>query len=219
MKKDSMELVEIYMQYRQAQRQLNGKVLQTCPKETMLGAAQALGILEKKNEDFLVVLGKEDDADVVGDFANVEYRGDSGKTVIEIYREQIGTRDEMEKEILEAMICSQTSLFRITDVIRDEKLVVLEDILNKKDGIRLIDRGLGETAKPKWLIFLRLLRFKAFAMSSGFSFVFHPDHEPYLRRKCMKTSRNLSPRRESLRRFLIFFKLNQELGEEIRYSL
>jgi hypothetical protein len=114
------------------------------------------------------------------DFALHECRI-NGKNAVELYREKVRVDNDIETEILGGLINSYTSLFRIINIKRGEKKLILADLLKNSDNlVELIDIGFSQTAVPGFLIFLRLVPLPDFNITGGFGFSFNGDAEEVL---------------------------------------
>ena len=209
-----MTIVKKYKIYRKTCKELNSKIIKTCLKsDVFIKSARLLGFAHGDT----LIFDNESEMDVLMDFALHEYRVNN-KNTIEIYREKIGGQNKIEKEILDALISSYTSLFKITSICENENTLVLYDILNKKDNIRLIDIGLSTTTIPGLLLFIRLVGLKDFSMTSGISFVFPENLEVYLLKRYKRLSRKVKSESASIKRFISFFRLSKTDGIEVRYE-
>ena len=209
-----MTIIEKYKTYRKTGMKLNHKIMNTClDRDVLMRSARLLGIARGNT----LIFDSEDETSVLMDFALNEYRVNN-KNTIEIYRERIGWQNEIEKDILDALLSSYTSLFKITSISEAENTLFLNDILNKKDNIKLIDIAFSKTAIPGLLLFIRLVPFKDFNMTSGISFVFPGDLEKYLLRRYRKLSKKVKTDSESIKRFISFFRLSKTDGIEVRYE-
>lgn len=213
MREIAVALIEKYKTYRKIGMELNHKMMKTCLSlDALKNSAELLGIA--RGDVFL--FDTEDETSVLMDFALNEYRVDD-KNTVEIYREKIGGKNEIEKETLGALLSSYTSLFKIASISREESTLILNDILNKKDSIRLMDISLSKSAAPGLLLFTRLLSFKDFNMTSGVSFVFPGDLEGHLLEEYEKLSKKVGGDSDSIKRFVSFFLLDKICGIGVRY--
>lgn len=94
----------------------------------------------------------------------------------------------------------------------------MEDILNKKDNIPLMDIALSKTAVPGILLFTRLIPFKDFNMTSGAGFVFPGELEKYLLKRYKKLRKKVESDSESVKRFVAFHKLSKSSGLKVKYE-
>ena len=209
-----MTIIEKYKTYRKIGMELNHKIMDTClDRDVFMKSARLLGIVRGDT----LIFDSEGEMGVLMDFALNEYRVNN-KNAIEIYREKIGWQNEIEKDILDALLSSYTSLFKIISVSEAENTLLLNDILNKKDNIKLIDIAFSKSAIPGLLLFTRLVSFKDFNMTSGVSFAFPGDLEGYLLRRYKKLSKKVKSDSDSIKRFVSFFRLNKINGIEVRYE-
>jgi hypothetical protein len=177
-----------------------------------MSAANLLGIAEGN----AVFFGSMDETDVVMDFALNDYTVE-GRNAVQIYRERYGG-NEVELDILDALLSSYTSLFKITSVPRKENVVFFDDIINGRSHVGLIDIALSKTATVGMLLFFRLLSFSDFNMTSGVSFAFPGELEGYLRRNYKKLSKKVKSDSDSIKRFVSFFWLSKTDGLEMKYE-
>jgi hypothetical protein len=193
-----MMSIKDYEVFRKASRDVIHKIIDECLKpDQLMKSARLLGIVR---ED-IMVFKNEDETDILMDFALHEYKEDD-KNLIAVFKEKVGGRKDNEKEIVDAMLSSYTSLFKITSVSPREKFLLLRDLLNEREDLKLWDIGLSQSAIPGYMIFIRLVPLKDAFMTSGISFVFPPHLEKYLLRKHKKLSKKTDPARLPLERFL-----------------
>lgn len=209
-----MTIQEKYKLFRKAGKELNNKIMKkSLVRDVLMKSARLLGIAHGDT----LVFESEDETSVLMDFALYDYPVGS-KNTVEIYREEIGWQNEAEKEIFDALLSSYTSLFKIVSILEAENTLYLEDLLNKKDNIKLIDIGFSKTAIPGLLLFIRLIPFKDFCTTSGISFVFPGTLETYLLKRYKKLIKKITSDSVSVKRFVSFFKLNKTDGMEVRYE-
>lgn len=213
-KKITTPTIEKYKEYRKISKELNNKIMNTClDPDVFKKSARLLGAARGDT----LILDSEDELNILMDFALREYKINK-QTTVEIYREKVGWENETEKEILDAFISSYTSLFKITSISKAEKSLILEDILNKKENIKIIDRALSKSAIPGLLVFIRIIPFKDFNMSAGILFAFYGELEKYILKKYKMLSKKVKSDSESIKRFVPFYKLSKTEGIEVRYS-
>ena len=185
-KKSSQILIKRYIQIRNISKELNSKIIKNgFNRNIIMKAAGLLGIAGKNDS---VTFASEAESDVLTDFVIYE-RISGSRSVVETYQEKIVGINNIEKIILEAFTSSYTSLFKIIAVSEPEKTLLISDILNKKDNLKLIDINFSETSKPGMLLFTRLVPFNKFNMTSGISFIFPDSQEKYLINKHRTTGR------------------------------
>jgi hypothetical protein len=208
-----MELIEKYKTYRKIGMELNSKIIKSClNRDVIMESARLLGITCGD----ILVLDDEEKIDVLMDFALNEYTVNN-KNLVESYQEKIGWQNEIEKEIMDALLSSYTSLFEVVSVSEAEKTLLLDDILNKKSNIKLTDINFSETAISGTILFTRLISFKDFNMTSGVSFVFPGDLKAHLIREYKQLNTKIKSDSESIKRFISFFILNKIDSIEAAY--
>jgi len=209
------KLIEKYKTYRKIGMKLNHKIMDKClDRDTLKKSAKLLGIIRKG----VFVFENEDETSVLMDFALNDYRF-ANKTVVERYREKYSWKNKVEKDILDALTNSYTSLFKITAIKPLENTLILKNLLNNKENnIKLIDIAFSKTlTEENFLIFTRILKFKDFNMTSGVSFLFPPDKENYLIKQYNKKISDIKLNNKTLERFIIFYKLSKKHGLDVSY--
>lgn len=208
-----MTLGSEYRAYRNAAMSLNNKIMDNAlKKEDFQEAGRRLGILK---ED-IFVFKDEEESNVLMDFALYDIRT-SGRSAVEAYQELGETGSSLEKEILQGMASSYTSLFKIESISVSENILVLRDLLNNIGGIKLIDIAFSQSAVRGLLLFIRLVPFKDLYMTSGISFIFPPDIKIALLRE-YKKAMSIADVRDSAARFIFFYKMNEICGMEVRHE-
>lgn len=208
-----MGVVERYRMYREANKKLNQKVMEAClDHDGFLRSGRLLGITKGDT----VLFRNMEETNVLLDFALNDLTV-GGRNAIQRYREEYGG-DGVELDILDALLSSYTSLFRVTSISPRENLLLLSDVMNRRADIGLTDIALGETATIGTLLFLRLVSFADFNMTSGLTFAFPAGYEEYLLRKYRRLSRQVKSDSEAVRRFVSFFKLSRTDGFEMEYE-
>ena len=123
----------------------------------------------------------------------------------------------MENEILASLLSAYNSLFEVVAV--SGNIIILKDLLIEEDRfITLLDIGFSLTCTPGMLIFIRVVPFKDFNMTSGVSFVFRGSLKKYIIKRYRRISKKIKSDRDSVKRFIAFFKLYRECDEEVRYE-
>lgn len=208
-----MTLIKKYKEYRRTGKRLNHKIMDAClSREVVMASAELLGILHGET----LIFESEDETSVLMDFALNDYLVDNQNT-IKLYRDTVGWKNEIEKEILDAHLASYTSLFKVTSISKGECTLLLNDLLNNKEGIQLIDIHLSRSGVPGILMFTRLICLKDFNMTSGVSFAFPGYLEQYLLRKYRVLSKKVKSDNEAVRRFVSFHNLSKRKGIEVEY--
>lgn len=209
-----MTLIEKYKKYRKIGLELNHKMIDNClDRDALMKSAGLLGIVRRGT----MVFDREEEMSVLMDFFLNEYQVGT-KNYVEIYKEKVGGQNEIEKEILDALLSSYTSLFKILSTSQAENTLLLNDILNNKSDIKLTDINFSKTATPGFLLFTRLVPFKDFNATSGVSFAFPGDLEEKILRKYKKLREKVKSDSHSIKRYVSFFKLSRTEGLEVGYE-
>jgi hypothetical protein len=183
-------------------------------RTTLKKSAKLLGI--SKGDKFF--FDSEDETSVLMDFALNDYRY-VNRNIIEKYQEKFGGTDQIEKNILNALTNSYTSLFKIVTIKPWEITLELKDLLNDKvDNIKLTDIAFSSSLPKKdLLIFTRIISFKDFNMTGGVSFIFPADKTNFLIKQYNKKISSNKLGSEAVRRFVIFYELNKKHGIDVSY--
>lgn len=208
------KLIKKYKTCRKVGFNLNHKMMDKClDRDTLNKSAKLLGIIHKGKFAF----ENEDDTSVLMDFALNDYRF-VNKNVVRRYNEKFGWENMIEKNIFNALSASYTSLFKITSILRSENTLILKDILNKKDDIKLMDIAFSNTINhSNYLIFTRILPFKDFNMTSGVSFIFPSNMENHLIKQYNKKNIKIKSTDEDVKRFVTFYQLHKKHGIDVSY--
>ena len=203
-----------YKSYREVGKELNDKIIDRyVGREIILLSGKYLGLVKKE----ALMFDNESETVALMDFAINECRI-NGKTAVELYKEKVRVVNDIENEILDGLINSYTSLFKITNIKRSEKKLILTDLLKNDDNpIEIIDIGFSQTAASDFLIFLRIISFADFNITGGFGFPFNKDSEEYLLKEYKHIAKRVKSSKESIKRYVAFFKLYKRHGIEIDF--
>lgn len=205
------DLIAKYDLYRKKAMALNNKLIRAClDRDRLLRAAEQLGMAEGGK----IVLSGEQEADVLMDFSLNDFR-EYGRTAVEWYVEKAGgSDDEIEKELLEGLLASYTSLFREAGVSRERRMIELEDVIGDRGRIQVIDKGLSMSFTEHTLLFLRIVPLKDFNMTSGIFFAFPWATKGRMMRAYENFYQGTSLDNDATRRFVAFFKANRIFGKQ-----
>ncbi|ELY62734.1 hypothetical protein C492_07520 [Natronococcus jeotgali DSM 18795] len=206
-----MSHLERYQRFREQGRELHSKIFDVYLDRDIIDETSQLLDLDRDGDALLY--DTEEEQSVHMDFILHEYH-QNGTTFVERYRDEEGGDSELERELLDAMVRAETSLFRVTEIDSSASQVVLEDVLGDETGIELTDRNFSRTAPPDILLFLRLVRLEDITMTSGLSFAFRPSTEEHLVSVYDQVLERTN-RPESMSRFIIFHKLNRKYGLDV----
>jgi len=201
-------MIEKYKEYCEARLRLNQAIIHECTeKDRFTKIGKFLGIMKKGVMKFEY----EDEVNALMDFAINDYRDEVGKNMAQIYKEKIGLKNEIEKNIIKALFKSKSSLYKVIEISQENNFVILHNLLQNDVVKPLTDITLTKTTPIGMLIFCRLLELPEFYMTSGTAFLFNPGSENLLLREYsrLKSRRNDNNDRT---KFKDFFKLNRKYG-------
>jgi hypothetical protein len=209
-----MDHLTQYRTYRREGKDLNVRLINTCLTEE---AAQKSARFLKggRSGDDVNVFDEETLRDLRKDFALNEVQLD-GTTAVESFCEQELWESDMEKEIAEALMQSETSLFRVMSVHEESGRLDMDDVLNDETGIGLTDIGLSKTVEPGGLLFCRLVRLEGVNITSGVVFPFPAEREDDLITVYEELRKELDANPESMVRFVSFYKMYKRFGKGIQ---
>jgi hypothetical protein len=197
-----------YRKYRFNSKTLIWKIIDFYLKDdVLLEAARMLGLTD--GEQILVNNVLEEHA--LLDFTIFDYKI-NGKSFIEQYQEEV---NKNEKKMLENLLSFQTSLFKVKNVFIREHALILDDLLNDQNDLKLIDIGLSQTTKPEMLLFTRLLPFKQFKITSGVNFAFQKTLKEELVNEYASLNKIIEHNDLAIKRFITFFQFYKMYGIEV----
>lgn len=206
------ERIERYQEYRDEGRELNSKLLDALNNDEMLEAGRTLGMTDESGGEEVFYHEGELDMAIQSDFALHEIEN-GGKTALERFYQAERWDKEIEREILEALRDSYTSLFKIEDVYPDDVLLVLNDVLSiGKSPVELTDINLTQTANPGALIFIRPVQLPEMTITSGFVLPFEPVYKEHLISVNRRVMNKAESQPQSAKRFYTFYRLYQKYG-------
>lgn len=204
------KILKKYKNYREVGKELNQKIIDRyVGREVFLLSGKYLGLVKKD----ALMFENESETVALMDFSINECRI-NGKTAVELYKEKVKVDNDIETEILDGLINSYTSLFKITNVKRREKKLILADLLNNNNPVEITDIGFSQTAASDFLIFLRIVSFADFNITGGFGFPFDEDLEEVLLKEYKQIAKRVKSSDESIKRYVAFFKLFKRHGIE-----
>lgn len=203
------EIVKKYREYRKSGMNLNSKIVKSLDKELLISAGKLLGVYKKGVFAFKDV----DESSVLMDFAMNDCRR-HGKSAVETYREKKGPENEIEDDILNALVNSYSSLFKVTSTDTENNLVNLHDVFNENSQ-SIVDVGLSNSLKPGLLIFFRLVCYEDFNMTSGVAFIFPENSEEYIIEDYERLFKRIKSDNVNVRRYVSFFKINDYHGLDL----
>lgn len=201
--------IEKYIKMREAGMAVNGKLMKYVSKDMMNHAVKLLGIRMQGNT---ILFDSEEETSYLMNFLLFDYKV-KGKNTVQIYQESHKSNTEIENEIINSLRSSYSSLFEVT-AIRGFT-VILKDLFKATDKpIKLVDVAFSMTASSGTMVFIRLVPLGNHYMTSGVSFIFRKEIKQYLLRRYRKISKKIQASDQDMKRYIAFFKLNKECGEE-----
>lgn len=209
-----MNIQKEYKKYREVGTRLTEKAMKAClHKDSTKNAAKLLGVL-RGNE---LLLETEEEGTAFMDFVLNDYQVNQ-KTIYQTFQTQAESISQDERNVLDALTQSYTSLFKVESISPQTHSLVLTDLLNEKQGIKLFDFGLSESAVPGLLIFIRLVPFQDTNITSGVIFAFVEAKETYLLKQYKYRAKKVKSDSEAIQRFVAFFHLNRSHGMLVGYQ-
>lgn len=138
--------------------------------------------------------------------------------MVERYQEEVDSTDKMEKEILDALAGSYTSLFKVIYTAQGSASIYLYDILNERSDLVIMDINLSKTIKANTLLFCRYVSLPFFNCTSGIAFSFSRVIDKDLLDKYKQLQEKIKADNDAMRRLGAFFRLNRIYGNEVRYK-
>lgn len=204
-----MNLKEKYISYRKRLVELHTKILdEFVSGEDFLMAASILGILNKNNK---VVIESASENDALYDF-NIYGNIRNGSNALSEYINKYPPISKTDEDLLSAMKASDVGLYEIADHDQKNGIIMIRDVINNSEPIKLIDIGMSENLNPNIFLFTRLIHLDEFSMTSGLTFAFSIDHKDYLIKKSHKMIKKVTGFDGSVAKSITFFMLNRLSG-------
>jgi hypothetical protein len=161
-----------------------------------------------------LLLESEEEINFLMDFMVYEYQVD-GKNFLERYLNSGQDLNPKETEIIKAKLSAYTSLFEIFETDANNATVTLIDQLNAGEVVKILDINLSKTANPGILLFTRIIPCKYFSTTSGIFAIFSGKSLKALLKKYKVMKNRVKSDRESVQRFIAFFKINRTEGLDV----
>ena len=113
-------------------------------------------------------------------------------------------RDEIDHRLAAAMRTARFGLYRIETLVAERAEIELKALVVETTDTTLLNVGLAKTAKPGFILALRVLHLPEFSMASGVLFPFAAGKEPRLVHEWRK--------QQGLERYAHFFRLSRKEG-------
>ena len=206
--------IDQYKTYREVGTQLNSDILDAySDRELIVETAAELGIeFGERNMAYEF----ESQMAVHFEFALYEYRRD-GTTAAVQYLQEERCESETEREILEATVDADPSLFEVESVSESGPRLTVTDLLNDREERTLLDINLSRTAEPGVVLFFRPVGYDEVTTTSGVSFPFPSEEKEQLLGEHDRQVEPDESRAVSRQRFVIFHDLYRDHGTHIQY--
>jgi hypothetical protein len=182
--------------------------------ETFLKAARLLGL----EQNGILAFRSEDEPSVLFDFLVYE-AVNSHASGIERYLQNQADITPRDRELLEAMVGTPTSLYRTVATFPDKSLISVRDVLHpEQPEITLTDIYMSRAPIMDALLFMHILRFPEVSMTSGSVMPFPGDLESFLLRKSKILQKKVPSSNAAVRGFVAYFQLYREFGIAMQYE-
>ena len=203
-----------YRAFREAAQALTQQIMEALVDHAVLTrAGRALDVA--RGDAF--VFESEAEMNVLMDYALYDDLVD-GRSLVQRYRDQATGLSPLQRELLDAMCEAFASLFRIADIRRTEHMLVLTNLLDQRDDVRLTDVRFSQTAEPGVLLFTRIIPVPQMNMTTGMALAFPGWKEASVRRRAQRLSKRANAESSSARRVAAFFRLNRSDGLEMTFA-
>ena len=204
--------IEQYREYRSIGKDLNSKLLKSLNDDELVESAEFLDMTDEEDGEEVIYHDGELDMTVQSDFAIHEIERD-GSTGLEQFYQEERWENEIERELVEALRKSYTSLFEIEAARSDERVLVLRDLLDEGDSqIELTDIKLSQTAHAGAMIFFRPVRLPEMTVTSGLILPFEAPYKDHLLEVNQQVMERTDSRPKAHKKFYIFYKMYQKYG-------
>jgi hypothetical protein len=198
--------VRRYRHYRAAELALNNQIMESAlPRAVFDRAVRGLGV----GAQHQLELESEDELSVLMDYAFYEV-GQPGARVVDRYCEQPGGKDQLERELLDAMAASSVGLFRVGAIDKRLCQLTLKQLAPAERDVIITDINFSKSPIQGAVLFSRLLELSELIMTGGAALAFEGEMEAQVVRLWAQ-----SVPRERYRRI---FKLHRLKGVPMVYA-
>ncbi|MCD2201070.1 DUF3141 domain-containing protein [Halobacterium sp. KA-4] len=206
--------IDQYKTYREVGTQLNSDIMEAySDRELIVETASELDI---DFDGLNLAYEFESQMPTHFEFALYEYRR-NGTTAAERYLEAERWESKTEREILEATIDADPSLFEVESVSESGPRLTVTDLLDDREEHTLLDVNLSRTAEPGTVLFFRPVRYDEFTTTSGVSFPFPGEEKTRLLEEHDRRVEPDESKAVSRQRFVAFHDLYRDHGTHIQY--
>lgn len=194
-----------YQRYRAALLPLHHKIIDAYVDHTILEkAARAL----KLGGNRRLLLDSENDMSVLMDYGLYEI-STGGQNLVQRYKAEKSEQSDIERELLAAMVKSQTGLFQVQDKNAQKAQVVMQELTGERRQITLTDINFSQTLLREYILFFRMIELSNVTMTSGVAFSFQISAKERLLRRWRQWS--------TAERYTGYFQLSKRHGVETHY--
>ncbi|MDQ2050782.1 hypothetical protein RBH26_09820 [Natronolimnohabitans sp. A-GB9] len=209
-----MTVIDQYETYRKIGTQLNSDILEAySDRDLIVETARELGI---EFDGLNLAYEFESQMAIHFEYALYEYRRDE-TTAAERYLEEGRCENDAEREILEATVDAEPSLFEIESVGESGPQLTVIDLLSDRDEHTLLDVNLSKTAESGVVLFCRPVRYGELTTTSGVSLPFPGEEKDHLLAEHDRRISSDEQRALSRQRFVAFHDLYRDHGIHIQY--
>jgi len=179
----------------------------------LLQSSKLLGLLKNEQMSYR----RESDSYILLDFAIHELKS-NGKNAVALYKEKVKQLPPLEAEIIQAMMDSYTSLFKIIGINkRAAKLQLVDLLVGSPSPLTLLDFNLSRSAPEGLLLFTRLLPLGDFHLHAGIGLPFSAALENFLLKEYPRLAHRVKSPSPGIKKYVAFFKLHRRYGTDVYF--
>jgi hypothetical protein len=203
-----MNMLENYKKFRKIQVDLHMKILEEFVSgEDIKNSAKIVGIFNQNK----IMIESDAEKDALYDF-NIYENIREGRSALSEYIDKYEPSNEEEVEIFQGMKQSETMLYEIADINKENSVVMLKSLFDNNQVVQIVDIGLSNSFKTGMLLFSRLIHLNGFSMTSGLGYGFSENHKDYIINRNRKMIKKIKSGDDSVDRFVAFFHMNRSDG-------
>ena len=124
----------------------------------------------------------------------------------------------LEREVVEAALRAEPSVFEVTEVNRADRTLCLRDLLRDRPDIWIVDLNLSQTARARGLLFCRPIDMGSVCFASGATIAFGPDNKAMVLRNAVKLDRIKNDPLRRRKQFAMFLELEKHSSVAMVYK-
>ncbi len=205
-----MNEVEKYDELRKITLELNSNLFRVLTADEVKIAARSVGFLKKNRP----MVSSDEEMGRFADFAIHDFINYNQKNTVERYLENNRESISLDEEkIINSLLLTEPSLYKITKVEGKTSSVWLVDVFNDGLEIRIIDKGFSRSPViVGFLIYTRIISVDNISMTSGAPMLFESNHQETLLTKSRQLIKNNPIGNEKTKKTAAFFMLYKKLG-------